>query len=103
MRHPHLRRTYVLSGPLRSVEPDGLHAELRVDAAGGMARRFCGRTVTLDLAGTRIGAIDPACDDGAGLRAGQLVTIKARLPRQLDDLPAVVAPRSVRTCGPSWP
>jgi hypothetical protein len=100
MLHPQMRRTYVFAGPLRSVEPDGLHAVLRVDAAGGWARRFCGRTVTLDLASSRIGAIDPEHDDGAGLREGQLVTVKARLPRRLEELPAAIAPRSVRTCGP---
>jgi hypothetical protein len=93
--HPQLRTTYVFAGPLRSIEADGRRAVLRVDAAGGRARRFCGRTVTLDLAGSRIGAIDPADDDGTGLHEGQVVQVKARLPRRLEDLPSVVCPRSV--------
>jgi hypothetical protein len=97
MLHPQLRTTYVLAGPLRSVEADGRRAVLRVDAAGGRARRFCGRTVTLDLEGSRIGAIDPSHDDGTGLHEGQLVQVKARLPRRLEDLPSVVCPRSVLT------
>lgn len=99
MLHPQLRTTYVLAGPLSSVESDGRRAVLHVDAAGGRARRFCGRDVTLDLAGSRIRPIDPAHDDGSGLRAGRVVQVKARLPRRLDDLPAVVAPRSVLTVG----
>jgi hypothetical protein len=100
MLHPQLRTTYVFAGPIRWVEADGRTAVLRVDAAGGRARQFCGRTVTLDLAGSRVGAIDPDHDDGGGLHAGQLVTIKARLPRRLDDLPSVLSPRSVLTLGP---
>ena len=100
MLHPQLRTTYVFAGPLASIEPDGRHAVLRVDTAGGRARRFCGRSVTLDLHGSRIGAIDPSIDDGTGLRAGQVVQVKARLPRRLEDLPPVVCPRSVLTCGP---
>ena len=99
MMHPQLRTTYVFAGPLRWVEPDGSRAVLRVDAAGGMARRFCGRSVTLDLDSSRIGSLTE--DDGAcALHAGQMVTVKARLPRRLEDLPAVMAPRSVLTIGP---
>ena len=99
MIHPQLRTTYVFAGPLRWVEPDGRRAMLRVDAAGGMARRFCGRTVTLDLDSSRIGSL---AEDGGdcSLRAGQMVTVKARLPRRLEDLPEVMAPRSVLTIGP---
>jgi hypothetical protein len=100
MIHPQLRTTYVFAGPIRWVEPDGKRAVLRVDAAGGRARRFCGRSVTLDLDRSRVAAIDPDHDDGAGLRPGQVVTVKARLPRRLDDLPSVLAPRSVLTIGP---
>jgi hypothetical protein len=100
MVHPQLRTTYVFAGPLRWVEPDGSSAVLRVDAAGGRARRFCGRSVTLDLAGSRVAAMDPDHDDGAGLHAGQVVTVKARLPRRLDDLPSVLCPRSVLMLGP---
>ena len=99
MLHPQLHTTYVFAGPIRSVEADGRHAVLLVDAAGGRARRFCGRSVTLDLAGSRIAALDPDHDDGSGLHEGQVVQVKARLPRRLDDLPPVVAPRSVLTCG----
>ena len=99
MLHPQLRRTYVLAGPLRWVEPDGRRAVLRVDAAGGRARRFCGRSVTLDLEATRIAPIDPAGTEGP-LQVGQMVTVKARLPRNLEDLPSVVCPRSVLTLGP---
>lgn len=101
MLHPQLRTTYVLAGPLRWVEPDGRRATLRVDAAGGRARRFCGRTVTLELEGSRVGVLTG--EDGPGpadLKAGEVVTVKARLPRRLDDLPAVLAPRSVHTLGP---
>jgi hypothetical protein len=99
MLHPQLRTTYVLAGPLRWVEPDGRRAVLRVDAAAGRARRFCGRSVTLDLEDTRIAPMDPGAGDGA-LKAGQMVTVKARLPRHLDDLPSVVCPRSLLTLGP---
>ena len=98
MRHPQLRRTYVLAGPLRWVEPDGRSAVLRVDAAGGPARRFCGRSVTLDLEDARVAPIDPGvCDEH--LHAGDMDTVKARLPRRLEDLPSVVHPRSVLTLG----
>lgn len=100
MLHPQLHSTYVLAGPIRWVEPDGRHAVLRVDAAGGRARRFCGRSVTLDLGASRIAALDPDEADDGHLHAGQVVTIKARLPRRLEDLPDVVAPRSVHTIGP---
>jgi hypothetical protein len=101
MFHPQLRTTYVLAGPLRWVEDDGRRAVLRVDAAGGQLRRFCGRSVTLDLDRCpRVGALDPATDDGRGLRPGQVVTVRARLPRHLDELPDVVCPRSVLSLGP---
>lgn len=98
MLHPQLRTTYVLAGPLRWVEPDGRRAVLRVDAAGGRAQRFCGRSVTLDLGATRIGPADGAAGDGR-LEAGQMVTVRARLPRHLDQLPSVLAPRSLQTLG----
>jgi hypothetical protein len=97
MLHPQLRATYVLAGPLRWVEADGRRAVLRVDAAGGRARRFCGRSVTLELGSARVRAID---DGDGSLQVGQMVTVKARLPRRLEDLPAVVAPRSIQTLGP---
>ena len=101
MFHPQLHTTYVLAGPLRWVDDNGLSAVLRVDAAGGRARRFCGRSVTLELgACPRIAAMDPGQDDGAGLRQGQVVTVKARLPRRLDELPSTLSPRSVLTLGP---
>ncbi len=100
MFHPQLRTTYVFAGPLRWVEPDGRRAVLRVDAAGGRARRFCGRSVTLELdRGARIAAMDASADDGGGLRQGQMVTVKARLPRRLEELPDTFAPRSVLTLG----
>ena len=66
----------------------------------GRARRFCGQSVTLDLDRSRVAAIDPDRDDGAGLKAGMVVTVKARLPRRLEDLPSVLAPRRVLTIGP---
>ncbi len=47
----------------------------------------------------RVAAMDPDHDDGGGLRQGQVVTVRARLPRNLDDLPAVLCPRSVLTLG----
>jgi hypothetical protein len=100
MVHPQLRTTYVLAGPLRWVEPDGRRAVLRVDAAGGRARRFCGRTVTLDLDTSRIGSLVDDDTAAHGLHAGQMVTVKARLPRRLEDLPSVLCPRSVLTIGP---
>jgi hypothetical protein len=100
MMHPQLRRTYVLAGPIRWVEPDGRSAVLRVDAAGGPARRFCGRSVTLDLDTSRIGSLAGGDEADDGLKAGQMVTVKARLPRRLEDLPSVLAPRSVHTLGP---
>ena len=94
--HPQLRSTYVLAGPLRWVEPDGRRAVLRVDAAGGQARRFCGRSVTLELDGChRVRKLE-----GASIEPGQMVSVKARLPRRLDDLPSVVCPRSVLAVGP---
>jgi hypothetical protein len=99
MRHPQLRTTYVLAGPLRWVEPDGTRAVLRVDAAGGRARRFCGRSVTLELGDTRIAPVDPSLGD-CRLQAGQMVTVKARLPRRLDDLPSVLSPQRLLTLGP---
>ena len=100
MFHPQLRTTYVLAGPLRWVDDGGHRAVLRVDAAGGRARRFCGRSVTLELDHCpRIAPMDPGAGDDEGLRQGQMVTVRARLPRQLDDLPAVVCPRSVLTLG----
>ena len=96
MFHPQLRSTYVLAGPLRWVEPDGTRAVLRVDAAGGTARRFCGRSVTLDLGHChRVTSLNGGC-----IEQGQMVTIRARLPRRLQDLPSVVAPRSVLALGP---
>lgn len=99
MVRPQLRRTYVFAGPLRWVEPDGRSAVLRVDAAGGLARRFCGRSVTLDLGMAHVGALSGARAEGP-LAAGQVVTVKARLPRRLDELPSVLCPRSVLTLGP---
>jgi len=96
---PQLRRTYVLAGPIRSVEPDGRRAVLRVDAAAGSARRFCGRTVTLDLEGSRISDMDGVDGGRDGLHEGQLVTVRARLPRRLEELPQVVRARSVLTYG----
>jgi hypothetical protein len=99
MLHPQLRTTYVLAGPLRWVEPDGKRAVLRVDHAGGRARRFCGRSVTLDLETSRIAPMDANAGDGT-LRPGLMVTVRARLPRRLEDLPSVVSPRSVLTLGP---
>ena len=96
MFHPQLRSTYVLAGPLRWVEPDGRRAVLRVDAAGGRARRFCGRSVTLDLGHChRVRSVNGGC-----LKPGEMVTVKARLPKRLDDLPSVVCPRSVLALGP---
>ena len=101
MFHPQMRTTYVLAGPLRWVEDGGRRAMLRVDAAGGRARRFCGRSVTLELDRCpRIAAMDPTADDGQGLRPGQMVTVRARLPRHLEDLPPVLCPRSVLMLGP---
>ena len=100
MIHPQLRTTYVFAGPIRWVEPDGSRAVLRVDAAGGRARRFCGQSVTLDLDRSQVAAMDPDHDDGSGLKAGTMVTVKARLPRRLEDLPSVLAPRRVLTIGP---
>ena len=100
MLHPQLRTTYVFAGPIRWVEPDGSRAVLRVDAAGGRARRFCGQSVTLDLDRSQVAAIDPDHDDGQGLQPGTVVTVKARLPRRLEDLPSVLAPRRVLTIGP---
>lgn len=98
LRQPHrTRHDYVFAGPLRWVEPDGRTAVLRVDAAAGKAARFCGRSVTLDLGHARIAGFEP---DGAQLRAGDVVTVKARLPRELDTLPDVVTPRAVLTLGP---
>ena len=99
MLHPQLRTTYVFAGPLRWVEPDGRRAVLRVDAAGGQARRFCGQSVTLDLDTCRIGSLTHEPSDGE-LHAGEMVTVKARLPRRLEDLPPVLSPRSVHTIGP---
>ena len=96
MFHPQFRSTYVLAGPLRWVEPDGRRAVLRVDAAGGRARRFCGRSVTLELDRChRVRSVNGGC-----LKAGEMVTVKARLPKRLEDLPSVVSPRSVLTLGP---
>jgi len=100
MFHPQLRTTYVLAGPLRWVDDEGQRAVVRVDAAGGRARRFCGRSVTLELDHSRVAAMDPSADDGLGLRQGQVVTVRARLPRRLDDLPQVLCPQSVLTLGP---
>jgi hypothetical protein len=94
---PQLRSTYVLAGPLRWVEPDGRRAVLRVDAAGGLARRFCGRSVTLDLGRChRVRGVD----GDASLKQGEMVTVKARLPKRLESLPEVLAPRSVLALGP---
>jgi hypothetical protein len=96
MFHPQLRSTYVLAGPLRWVEPDGRRAVLRVDAAGGMARRFCGRSVTLDLERChRVRSLNGGC-----LKQGEMVSVKARLPKHLEDLPSTLCPRSVLTLGP---
>lgn len=96
VHYPQLRSTYVLAGPLRWVEPDGRRAVLRVDAAGGTARRFCGRSVTLDLGDChRVTSLNGGC-----IERGQMVTIKARLPRRLEDLPSVVCPRSILALGP---
>ena len=96
MFHPQLRSTYVLAGPLRWVEPDGRRAVLRVDAAGGLARRFCGRSVTLDLGQChRVRSLNGGC-----LKPGEMVTVKARLPKRLEELPSVVSPRSVLALGP---
>ena len=96
MFHPQFRSTYVFAGPLRWVEPDGRRAVLRVDAAAGHARRFCGRSVTLDLGECR--RIQHLAGDA--LKPGEMVTVKARLPKRLHDLPSVVSPRSVLALGP---
>jgi glyoxylase-like metal-dependent hydrolase (beta-lactamase superfamily II) len=102
MFHPQLRSTYVLAGPIRWVGQDGRRAVLRVDAAGGRARRFCGRSVTLELDHCpRIGAMDPTTDDGRRPAPGQVVTVKARLPRRLEDLPAVALPAVGADAGPA--
>ena len=34
------------------------------------------------------------------LAPGQMVTVRARLPRRLEDLPSVVSPRSLLALGP---
>jgi hypothetical protein len=86
----------VLSGTLRWVEPDGGHAALLVERGTGVARRLAGETLTLDLATT---AVRTADRDGDGRRSatdllpGDVVTIKARLPRGLPCPPAMIAPR----------
>jgi hypothetical protein len=94
--HPQLRSTYVLAGPLRWVEPDGRRAVLRVDAAAGRARKFCGRSVTLDLHDCH----RVRCMEGGGIEQGHIVTVKARLPKRLEALPDTVCPRSVLALGP---
>ena len=98
--HPQLRRTSVLAGPLRWVEADGRHAVLRVDAAAGKARPLCGRTVTLDLDHARVKSAVPG--ENAALVPGHMVTVHARLPRELDRhaLPDVVEARRISTLGP---
>ena len=94
---PHLRATYVLAGPLRWVEPDGSRAVLRVDAANPAGRRFCGHSVTVELADVRVTVLDPNRDD---LCPGQLVTVRARLPKQIGELPTVLRPRTLVALGP---
>jgi hypothetical protein len=100
MFSPQLRTTYVMAGPLRWVEDDGRRAVLRVDAAGGRARKvlWAQRDARARPLPAR-GAMDPDRDDGLGLQPGQVVTVRARLPRNLDDLPAVLCPRSVLSLG----
>jgi hypothetical protein len=98
--HPQLRRTSVLAGPLRWVEADGRHAVLRVDAAAGRARPLCGHTVTLDLDHARVKPAVPG--QTPSLEPGHVVTVHARLPRQIDRHapPGVVEARRVSTLGP---
>ena len=93
----------VLSGTLRWVEREGGHAALLVHRGTGVARRLTGQTLSLDLAAT---AVRTADRDGDGRRSatdllpGDVVTIKARLPRGLSSPPAVIAPRRLIVRGP---
>ena len=94
--------TYVLAGPLRWVEPTVPRALVRVDAANAPARRFIGRTLTVDLDGTAITVVDAGGEHprlAAELAAGDLVTVRLRLPRHLAEVPDVVHARAVVALG----
>jgi hypothetical protein len=100
-RDPAGRATYVLEGPLRFVDRHGARAALLVEDGNVCGRRFVGETVTLDLAGARIGAADRNADGSispADLLAGERVVATLRLPRRLDALPELLAVRRLTAC-----
>jgi hypothetical protein len=95
-RPPERRAAYLLRGSLRYVDRAGAVAALLVQDGNGLGRRLVGRTLTLDLATARV-TVDDRDGDGtrtvADLLAGDRVTVSARLPRRLDELPASVPVR----------
>jgi hypothetical protein len=102
-RPPADRATYRLTGPLRWVDRDGGVAALLVHRANAAGRHLAGRTVTLDLSATAFSAADRNGDgrrSGLDLLPGEAVTVTARLPRALADLPGVLPARRLATHGP---
>ena len=101
-RRPALdRATYVLEGPLRFVDRRGQRVVLRIEDGNAPARRFMGRTVTLDLGAARISTADRNADGVItpdDLIAGERVVVSLRLPRRLERLPELLAVRRLTAC-----
>ena len=95
------RVTHVLEGPLRFVDRRGGRAALQVEDGNAAGRRFVGRTVTLDLATTRLGVPDRDLDgtiSASDLVAGERVSVTLRLPRGLAEPPALLDVRRLTAC-----
>jgi len=89
---------YVLSGPLAWVERGARLAVLRVHETNRRARRFQGRTVTVELGGARLHGPDPDADGRrtvADLVPGEHVEVRVALPRRLAAVPELVSARAV--------
>jgi hypothetical protein len=102
-RTPADRVTYRLTGLLRWIDRDGGVAALLVQRANSVGRHLAGHTVTLDLGATAFSAADRNGDgrrSGLDLLPGEAVTVTARLPRALAELPPVLPARRLATHGP---
>lgn len=80
---------YVLSGPLAWVGRGARLAVLRVQETNRRARRFQGRTVTVELADADLRR------SVAELVPGEHVEVRVALPRRLAVVPELVSARAV--------
>ncbi|HEU4974183.1 MAG TPA: hypothetical protein VFT50_03785 [Baekduia sp.] len=89
---------YELHGPLAWVERGGGLAVLHVQDGNRRGRRLRGRALTVELTAARVMAPDRNGDGRrtpADLLPGERVTVRVRLPRRLDTIPARIAARVV--------